>query len=79
MLLDFVFHRDLPLDALSARLVEKGKEGIRSLPQRGTGAAAAPRPASGEGAGESETRVSSAGSSGPQPPLPEDTARARDA
>ena len=31
MLLDFVFHRDLSLDALSSRLVEKGRQGIRSL------------------------------------------------
>ena len=31
MLLDFVFNRDLPLETLSERLVEKGREGIRSL------------------------------------------------
>jgi mannose/fructose-specific phosphotransferase system component IIA len=31
MLLDFVFHRDTPLDALADRLVEKGRDGIRSL------------------------------------------------
>jgi mannose/fructose-specific phosphotransferase system component IIA len=31
MLLDFVFHRDVPLDALAERLVAKGREGIRSL------------------------------------------------
>lgn len=30
MLLDFVFHADLPLDALVTRLVEKGREAIRS-------------------------------------------------
>jgi mannose/fructose-specific phosphotransferase system component IIA len=29
MLLDFVFHRDLTLEALSERLVAKGREGIR--------------------------------------------------
>ena len=28
MLLDFVFHRDLPLDDLVARVVEKGRGGI---------------------------------------------------
>jgi mannose/fructose-specific phosphotransferase system component IIA len=39
MLLDFVFHRNLPLDVLSERLVEKGREGIRSLRPRGAGAA----------------------------------------
>ncbi len=31
MLLDFVTHRDLPLDALVERLVEKGRESIRAL------------------------------------------------
>jgi mannose/fructose-specific phosphotransferase system component IIA len=31
MLLDFVFHRDAPLDTLAERLVQKGREGIRSL------------------------------------------------
>jgi mannose/fructose-specific phosphotransferase system component IIA len=31
MLLDFVFHRDTPLDKLADRLVEKGRDGIRSL------------------------------------------------
>jgi mannose/fructose-specific phosphotransferase system component IIA len=31
MLLDFVFHRDAPLDVLAERLVEKGRQGIRSL------------------------------------------------
>ena len=39
MLLDFVFHRELPLDQLAERLVEKGKQGIGSL---------RPRPASAE-------------------------------
>jgi len=33
ILLDFVFHRDLPLDELVARLVDKGRDGIRALPQ----------------------------------------------
>ena len=32
ILLDFVFHRDVPLDELVTRLVEKGREGIRPLP-----------------------------------------------
>jgi mannose/fructose-specific phosphotransferase system component IIA len=32
ILLDFVFHRDVPLDELVSRLVEKGREGIRPLP-----------------------------------------------
>ncbi len=31
MLLDFVFHRHLPLDTLVDRLVERGKAGIRAL------------------------------------------------
>jgi len=31
MLLDFVFHRDLPLDDLVLRLVEKGREAIRAF------------------------------------------------
>ncbi len=31
MLLDFVFHRDLPLDDLVARLLEKGRDSIRAL------------------------------------------------
>ncbi len=35
ILLDFVFHRDVPLDELVPRLVSKGREGIRSLPQSG--------------------------------------------
>jgi mannose/fructose-specific phosphotransferase system component IIA len=41
MLLDFVFHRDLPLDTLSERLVEKGRAGIRSLRPKGLGASGA--------------------------------------
>lgn len=32
MLLDFVFHRDLPLEELVPRLVEKGKASIKGLP-----------------------------------------------
>ena len=32
MLLDFVFHRDLPLDELVPRLLEKGKDGVKSVP-----------------------------------------------
>ncbi len=31
MLLDFAFHRELSLDNLSVRLVEKGREGVQSL------------------------------------------------
>ena len=31
MLLDFVFHRDLPLDELVGRLLEKGRAGVGSL------------------------------------------------
>jgi mannose/fructose-specific phosphotransferase system component IIA len=31
VLLDFVFHRDLPLEQLVPRLVAKGREGIRTL------------------------------------------------
>jgi len=31
VLLDFVFHRDLPLEELVPRLVEKGRESIRTL------------------------------------------------
>jgi mannose/fructose-specific phosphotransferase system component IIA len=31
MLLDFVFHRELPMEALEGRLVERGRAGIRSL------------------------------------------------
>jgi mannose/fructose-specific phosphotransferase system component IIA len=38
VLLDFVFHRDLPMEELIPRLVEKGRDGIRALPQgKGTG------------------------------------------
>jgi mannose/fructose-specific phosphotransferase system component IIA len=33
VLLDFVFHRDLPMEELIPRLVEKGRDGIRALPQ----------------------------------------------
>lgn len=32
MLLDFVFHRDLPLEELVDRLVEKGRDAIRVVP-----------------------------------------------
>ena len=32
MLLDFVFHRDMPVSELAARLVEKGKTAIQSIP-----------------------------------------------
>jgi mannose/fructose-specific phosphotransferase system component IIA len=32
MLLDFVFHRDLALEALVARLVENGRAAIRAVP-----------------------------------------------
>ncbi|HKJ02172.1 MAG TPA: hypothetical protein VJ997_06945 [Longimicrobiales bacterium] len=35
VLLDFVFHRDMPLDELVPRLVDKGRDGIRRLPERG--------------------------------------------
>ena len=34
VLLDFVFHRDLPMDDLVTRLVGKGRESIRSLSAR---------------------------------------------
>lgn len=34
MLLDFVFHRDLPLPELVERLVEKGREAIGAAPHR---------------------------------------------
>jgi mannose/fructose-specific phosphotransferase system component IIA len=34
MLLEFLFHRDLPLPELSARLVEKGRAGITHVGQR---------------------------------------------
>jgi len=33
MLLDFVFHRDLPLRELVPRLLAKGRESVRSLPE----------------------------------------------
>ena len=33
VLLDFVFHRDLPMEELVPRLVEKGRDGIRALPR----------------------------------------------
>lgn len=33
ILLDFVFHRDLPIDELVERLLVKGKDGIRPLPR----------------------------------------------
>lgn len=32
MVLDFVFHRDLPLDALVERLLDKGRSAIRATP-----------------------------------------------
>jgi mannose/fructose-specific phosphotransferase system component IIA len=35
VLLDFVFHRDLPLEALVPRLVSKGRDGVRSVPIAG--------------------------------------------
>ena len=35
MLLDFVFHRDLPLDELVERVVEKGRSPVRRVGQRG--------------------------------------------
>ncbi len=35
VLLDFVFHRHLPMDELVDRLVEKGRDGIRALPREG--------------------------------------------
>lgn len=34
MLLDFVFHRELPLDELIPRLVSKGREGVQGLTPR---------------------------------------------
>lgn len=33
VLLDFVFHRDLPVEELVPRLVGKGRDGIRALPR----------------------------------------------
>ena len=33
ILLDFVFHRDMPLSELVPRLTGKGRDGIRSLPE----------------------------------------------
>jgi mannose PTS system EIIA component len=36
MLLDFVFNRHLPLDDLVTRLVDKGKEAIRTAPVAGS-------------------------------------------
>jgi N-acetylgalactosamine PTS system EIIA component len=35
MLLDFVFHRELPLEELVARVIERGRSAIRSVPVRG--------------------------------------------
>lgn len=35
MLLDFVFHRELPVDELVGRLVERGRSAIRAAPARG--------------------------------------------
>ncbi|GMV07212.1 MAG: hypothetical protein AMXMBFR53_34870 [Gemmatimonadota bacterium] len=35
VLLDFVFHRDMPLEELVGRLVDKGRDGIRALPGKG--------------------------------------------
>ncbi len=32
VLLDFTFHRTLPLDVLVPRLVEKGRESVRAIP-----------------------------------------------
>jgi len=38
ILLDFVFHRDLPIDELIPRLVRKGREGLLQVqPSRATG------------------------------------------
>jgi mannose/fructose-specific phosphotransferase system component IIA len=34
ILLDFVFHRDMPFEELVPRLVGKGRDGIRKLPER---------------------------------------------
>ena len=33
ILLDFVFHRDMALDALVERLLDKGRDGIRPVPR----------------------------------------------
>lgn len=35
MLLDFVFHRDLPVHELTDRLVQKGREAIQAMPTAG--------------------------------------------
>jgi mannose/fructose-specific phosphotransferase system component IIA len=43
MLLDFVFHRHLPLDTLVERLVERGKAGIRALEREISDAHRAPQ------------------------------------
>ena len=34
VLLDFVFHRDLPMEELVTRLVAKGRDGIRTIPAK---------------------------------------------
>jgi len=34
MLLDFVFHRDLPIEELAARVAERGRVAIRAVPAR---------------------------------------------
>lgn len=36
ILLDFLFHRDLPLDELVPRLLEKGRESVSGLPEPGS-------------------------------------------
>ncbi len=33
MLLDFVFHRDMPLDELIQRVLDRGRRGIQSIPK----------------------------------------------
>lgn len=38
MLLEFVFHRTLPIEELEARLVEKGRAGIRAMEREPAGA-----------------------------------------
>lgn len=44
MLLDFVFHRSLPLDELVPRLVERGREGVQGIqPRSGCGDPPLPR------------------------------------